>query len=401
MAFLISDLKNDVVSMMHGTTEAKIQGFDNLIDRAARDVLTEVDPAETKRIEQITNAIHTRVFDYSAPSDLKGNKIIDIRPQVNRNLGDNFSQLYSEQFDLQKRTTVFDLFQVEFDTGTKFLRIKKDVGSGKTIHDLNSISGNGTWAVGNDATNLTEDRLQFISGSTSLNFDMDGSTTDGFIENSTFTAIDLSADEDLSSIFLFVFFPDSSAITSVDLRWGSDTTNFWNRTVTAPHFGAFQNGWNLFRFDWNGATKTLSPDASAINLLRVTINYDGVADTDFRVDNIVSRLGTIFEIVYYSKFIFSSSAGVFIERVAADTDIINLDTDSFNLLVYKAAQLAAQQIQGEDASFDVNFFNSEWDRVISKYKQMYKSEVEKPTQSYYKMEPKKYGRRRFIQHSTG
>ena len=380
--YTIGNLKTDLTGIIHGANLDKIQGILPLINRSASEVLLEVDPQETKRYAQIENAIYDQVFDYSVPTDLKGNKIIDIRPQINRDPSDNFTQTYSEQFDIYKEN---NSFQIKFDTGVKTVRISKDLRTGIVLNTMDSITNNGTWAVGNDAENLTVDTLNFIAGSASLKFDLDGLTTDGFIQNSTMTAQDLSTHEDESSLFLFLFLPDASAFTSVDLRWGSDTTNFWNRTVTVPQNGTFLNGWNLVRFDWNGATETGAPNAAAIDTLRVTVNYDGVADTDYRVDSIMSKLGSIFTMVYYSKFIFQNSSGTFIENAASDSDIINLDTEARDLLLYKVAENTAQQLQGEDSGFDSQFFARKYNTLLTRYKSIYKSEVEKPRQPYYRM----------------
>ena len=386
MAYTIAKLKNDLEAIIHGTTVNKITNITELINRGSRDVLLDVDPQRTQRIAQIENAIYDKVYDYAVPADLKGNKIIDIRPQVNRTVGDNFSQTYSEQFDLRK-SIQNNMFQTQWNTNVKTVRISKNVRTGILLNDMNGITTNGTWAVGDDATNLTEDNLNFVSGNASLKFDLDGSTTDGFIQNSTMSAQDLTEHENESGLFLWLFLPDASTFTSVDLRWGSDTTNFWNRTVTTPHNGTFLDGWNLVRFDWNGATETGTPDVTAVDYLRVTINYDGVADTDYRVDNIISKLGSIFEMVYYSKFLFRNSSGTFIEETSADTDEVNLDTESYNLLLYKISELSAQQLQGEDGASDLNYFAQKYRESLKRYKSMYKSEVEKPRQAYYRQRP--------------
>lgn len=379
MAYTIADIKNDLEGILKGQSTSKITNILTLINRSARQVLLDCDPQETKVVGDLE--LFDEVFDYAPPTDLKGNKVIDIRPQVNRKVRENFTQTYSEQFDLRKfRDDV--MFTFEFNSGVKKLRVKKNLTQGTTIDTISGISDNGTWAVGNDATNLTEDNRVFKSDNASLNFDLDGSTTDGFIQNSTLTAVDLSDHEDQSSLFAWGYFPDASAITSADLQWGSSTTAFWNRTVTVPVFGSgFVNGWNQLKFAWNGATKTLSPDSSAINFLRATINYDGVAETDIRVDNVVSTLPELNELHYYSKFIFSNSAGVFQETATDDTDTVNLDTETFNLLLWKISEYAVQQVPDFG---DVKYFAGMYAQTLRRYKAIYKSEIEKPKQQYYR-----------------
>ena len=386
MPYAISELKNDLTAILHGTNLSKVTNVTELINRSARDVLLDVDPQETIRKEQITNAIYDRVYDYPLPSDVKGNKIIDLRPQVNRGVNDNFSQTYSENFDLEKLNNDFT---IEFDQGNKFLRVSKSLTTPVTLHAFESIDGNGTWAVGSDASNLTLDRQTRVAGGASLNFDLDGGPANsGYIENSTMGELDLSIHEDVGSLFLYVYFPDASIITSVNLRWGDSATSYWNRTVTTAHpSNGFQNGWNLLRFDWNGATETglLPADSSVIDYSRITINYDGTAETDIRTDSLTVHLGEIYDVAYYSKFLFRDSSGTWIEDHTADDDNVNLDTESYNLLLYKIAELAAQQIQAEDATFDISYFAQKYALMLNRYKAQYKSQVEKPLQRYYSM----------------
>ena len=105
MSYLISDLKNDISRKLHGNSLSKIEDPLGLIYEAGRTVIDDIDPIMTKRRTQIANALYDQVYDYSAPSDLKGDKIIDIRRQVNRKSGDNFSQTFDESFDLRKSIT--------------------------------------------------------------------------------------------------------------------------------------------------------------------------------------------------------------------------------------------------------------------------------------------------------
>jgi len=383
MPYTVLQAKDDLSGMMKGTTSGKITNVLQLLNRASRDVLGYVDPQETKRKAQIASAVYDEVYDYAAPADLKGNKIIDLRPQTGRESNTNFSQTYGAQFDLNKGLSD-NTVQVAFNQGTKFIRIKKNLTGLIAVNEADSLTANGTWVASNDTANLALDTSKYVSGSGSIQFDMDGSTTTATLTNANMTAIDLSEHEDESSMFMWMDFPDSSLITSVELRWGSDAANYWSQTVTAPHFGAFVNGWNLLRFAWDGATETGTGVSSAVNYLQVNITYDGTADTNLRIDNVTSNKGKIFNVVYYSKYLFTDgTTGAWKEAAEGDTDTVNLDTESYNLWLYRAAELAAQQI--EKVKDDTNYFSSQFRRALSRYKSMYKSEVMHPQNSYYRV----------------
>ena len=387
--FTILNIKDDLKGITHSTSLDKITNFNSVLQRAARNLLSKIDPVETKRISQITNALHDDVYDYSAPADLKGNKVLDIRPQVNRAVSDNMSQRFSKSFDLHKK---LNTFQVRDDGMVKSIRISADLARSISLHDCNGITSNGTWAVGGDATNLTADNLNYISGSSSLNFDLTGSATTGYIENSTMSAVNLTDQQDIGTIFARVYLPDTSIITNWILRWGSTSSAYWSTTVTTPwNRTSWQTGWNILAFNWNGATPTGSPDASGIDYLRLTVTVSAAtAETDIRVDKIASSAGEIWEMEYYSKYLFQTSAGAWKETTNSDTDLVNLDTDALNIFEFECGLAVAQQLQGKDGTFDVQYFKDELygDGRLKiglywKYEQDHPSEFIRPRENYY------------------
>ena len=374
--YTILDVKSDLSGMLKGTTSDKIPGILNVLKRAGRQLMQDIDPDETRRTAEITNAIYDQVYDYPLANDVKGNKVIDIRPYVNRD--SKLNQKNAESFDFDKAR---DTFFVKYDSGIKSVRISIPVTAPRTLDTFSSITDGGTWAATADAENITLDQLNFVSNGSSLNFDLSGASTSGYIEKTYNTTIDMSADEDISALFLYVYFPDSTQITNVDLRWGDSATVYWNRTVTAAQDGAFHNGWNLLRFDWNGVTPTGSPDSSAFKYARITIEYDGVAETDIRVDNLVSTRGRIYEMEYYSKFLYTSSAGVWQEDPLEDSDIVKLDTDSYNIYLNKVAEFACQTVQ--KLRGDVDYFKGEYDTGVTSYVGDRKSEAKKTQEIIY------------------
>ena len=393
----ITSLKSQIISILHGTTSSQIQNFDALINRAARQILLDCDLQETKRYTPITNGVFNSVYDYSVPSDLKGNKIIDLAPQVNRGLSEVWGQLYNQNFDLIKSYTTQNGFTIVFNNATKSIRINSPTLLAPTVvNTTNTIAGNGTWAVTSSASNLLQDDINYQAYGSSLSFDLAASGSSGYIENSTMTAVDLSDMEDQGTFFLWAYLPDGSDFTSVALRVGSSSTAYWTMTATTNQAGsAFEDGWNLLSFAWSGATQTLSPDASVIDYARITFAYNGDAQTAVRVNNLFASLATIINMEYYSKYLFrDASTGAFVENITADTNLINLDTDSFNLLVFKTAEYAAQQQQGVNASaYDGPYFADLYKQTLQRYQSLYKSELQKNQSTYYSMPNRGRGRR--------
>lgn len=390
MSYTVASLKSDVIGTLHNTVSNQITNFNGLIYRAARQVLLDCDPQETKRILPLSTSVFNSVYDYASPTDLKGNRVIDIFPQVNRQLWDQYFQQYNQTFDIWKTWSCKENFTVLFNTAIKTLRLNAPQAPATTLlNAVDAVSDNGTWATGGQASGIVTDNVTFAAnnGSVSFNLSAGSAGSTGYLENSTMTSVNLSSLLNQGTIFLYVYLPTATDFNNIILRWGSSSSNYYQVTATQTQSQTtFQNGWNLIAFPWLGATVVGSPNASAITYLRVTYTYDGNAQTAVRLNEIFASLGMILNIEYYSKYMFRTSAGVFQETVTDDSNLINLDTESYNLLLYQCCLLAVQQQQGLDASFyDGPYFTDLYAKCLARYNQLYRSEVTVPVQSYYTM----------------
>lgn len=383
MAYSVTNLKADLAGILHGTTLNQITNLDGLIYRGARQVLLDVDPQETKRILPLASAIYSNIYDYPIPVDLKGNKVIDIRPQVDRQQSDYYAQSYSRGFDISKES-LNQQFNIDFNGGVKTIRIANNsLVPGVVLNQCDSTTDNGTWTAGGTASNLSVDNVNFVSAGSSLKFDM--TTGTGWLENSTMSAQNISSWLNQANTFLYTYIQTASTLTSVSLRWGSSNADYYEKTATLTQTNtAFADGWNLLSLPWLGASVTGTPDPTAISYLRVSWVSTG-NQTGMHLDNIITQLGTILEIVYYSKYMFKNiSSGAWQETVTDDSNTINLDTESYNLLLYQVAYLAAQQQQGYSATnFDGPYWQKFYADNLTRYRAMYKSEVQKPQQPWY------------------
>ena len=395
MSYSVTNLKSDLSGILHGTRTSQITGLDNLIYRAGRQVLEDIDPQETKRYATLPQ-VFSDVYDYAAPSDLKGNKVIDIFVQANRYPGDMMQQKYNRDFDKDKSFQLSQNFTIKFNSGAKSLRISNPrLNEGVVLSMAESTTGNGTWAASGDASTLTDDNIYFVDGAGSLKFNLATSGSSGVLTNSTLNALDLTDYQNQAYLFLYTYLPTGSDFTSVTLKWGTDASNYWSLAATTTQEGlAFQNGWNLLSYAWASATQTGTPTITDIGYLEVTWAYNGTAQTAVRLNDIRCVNGTIMNIEYYSKFLFrNASTSAWQETILDDSDIINLDTESYNILLAKVAIYAAQQAQGSIAtSFDYPFWTNEYDKSVKRYKEMYKSEIQKPQSTYYQQPKPGYQR---------
>lgn len=386
--YTIQRLKGDLTAALHGTTLNRVQNVNGMIERAASDLLLELDPQETKRTAELASPIYNKVYDYYLPVDLKGTKIIDIRPQANRTLMDRYVQQYSQDFSIGKDYVMNPNFAIKYNSGYKTIRISNNLLiEGICLDNASTITGNGTWILSGDSSNLREDPLNFIDGETSsLEFDIDGTTAS--LTNTLNESMDCSGQDNQSQIFFFTYLPTASAFSTIQIKWGSDSSNYWTQILNSTNVGtSFQDGWNLLSADWKDASRVGTPDNSDIKYIQVTWTFSGAAQTGVRLNSVYSRLGVISEIEYYSKYIFQdSTTGAFQETITDDSNIINLDTESRNLLYLLSGIYMTQQVQGVDAMFfDSNHFDQRYAKDLALYKAQYKSEWQKPRSTYYGM----------------
>lgn len=400
MSYSISTLKADLAATLHGTTLNQIQNLNGLINRAARQLILDVDPQETKRTVPIMNSLFYAVYNYQIPVDTKGDRIINIFPQVGLTYLDAYRQLYNRDFNFSTIQPTTPDFTIQFNEGIKSIRINSPyLNPGTSINPLNTLNTQGTWSITN-ATNLVQDPIYKVDPNASLAFTVGtGAQNPTIYDSIPFPALNITSYVNVGTIFLWVYIPTNSVTcTSVPLRFGSDASDYITGTATMQADGtAFQNGWNQVSYNLNSMTTVGSPNFTAMNYLNIGFTQTTSTQPQvYRVNLCTLRLGYIFNIEYYSKYLFrDATTGAFQETVTSDTNLINLDTESYNLLFYQVGLLAVQQQQGLDASFfDSNFFGQKYSDDLARYKQLYKSEVQKPQTTYYGV--KRSGYRKFF-----
>lgn len=389
MSYSISQANADLSAVLHGTTLSKVQGLNNLHNRTARQLLADIDPIETERKVLTATPLFNQVWDYSCPADLKGNRLIDISPQYQRYPGDVISQTYQQPFDISKNLSLTpSLFTIQYNNAVKTIRIN-DVGlpAGTVIDPCESTTN---WSVGGTASNLTLNNLNFAVGAGALNFNMTAGT--GSISATEAATLDLSAMYNQASLFYYLYLP--AAATSTELRFGSDSSNYYSIVNTIGYDGtALGVGWNLIGGTWLSSTVVGSPVNTAIDYVYVGVTA-ATALTGVGVDNIVSDMGLYRTLRYYSKYLYrDATTGAFQETVTDNSNLINLDTDSYNLYFNLLAFYATQQVQGLDSLFfDSNFFGQEYMKGKTRYTSLNKSQVDKPKTSYYTPNQGGYGK---------
>lgn len=384
MSYNISNLKTDLQQILNSTDLDKISNANSLIQRAARDVILDADPYETLREQQIGSPIYRDAFYYAAPSDIKGDGVVDLYEQTRQS---GVGSIFNLRTSLDARVYDEDnTLAIEKINGTHFLRINKKLEDYLVLDRMLSESN---YTATTNVSNIEKDTTQYVEGASSIKFDIDqvGSSTTATITGAITTA-DFTKYEDEGAVFLWVYMPTASGITSLTLDIGSDSSNYWSDSATTTHSGeSFSDGWNLIRFDLEDATETGTVDVDAVDYYALDISYNGTAQTGLRIDYLMVSLGKIHKIKYYSKYLFKKySDNSWTDTIESDNDTINLDTDSYNLLLYKAASYFIQHQHdfnykpnaSEDDKFEVRYRDT-----LKRYKARYKSERKRQQVVYY------------------
>ena len=340
MSYTYLDYQNAVNDGIHGKITTII-GLRAFLNRAVRRVNSIVDLQSTKRTTSLSPGIYNQVYSYPAPADLKDNAIVDVRRQYDR--VEEFNQTTAEEFD-RRKTHDKSSVAVDDRDGVKVLNIATDLNTDElVINTCDSLTDNGNWVVTGDATNLTADTQRSINGSASLRYDMNSGAILATLEVPDMIAVDLTNYKD-REIFVWQYIPLVTGLTSFTARWGSSASAYWTATATTTADGlAFKVGWNLLKFSWP-ASATGSPTITAVNYFQLRINKTALmaASNEWRTDFIVARAGDVHDIIYYTRYFWTTAAGVYIPDSTADTDLLVADEDDFELLVKSAMDLAGQ-----------------------------------------------------------
>lgn len=357
----IAQLKNDIAGKMRGTSIRQLKDFNSTVFLAANRMLARIDPEETRRISTITTPFFDNIQDYSIASDYK--RMIDIRPQANRaNMEgkSHFTQTTSRQFSERLDS---NSFSIGYNNMVRTLRAQRlPVGNVAQLDTFDSDTSNGLWVAEVDASGLYTENLNFVQGQASLGMNLDGLTGVADIVNTTAAVADLSALRYNDTSFLYIYIPVgySSRFSNFTLRRGSNATNYKQSTATAKIDGTvFTDGWNLLKFNWNTASTVGSPDNTLNTYRRLGINYTaGTAIPGLLVDNWTNALGTVYEMEYYSEYMFrDTTTGAWKSRPTADTDLINVSTSSYDILVNEIMVDVTQEIRtGNVRTQDLNDF---------------------------------------------
>jgi hypothetical protein len=96
----------------------------------------------------------------------------------------------------------------------------------------------------------------------------------------------------------------------------------------------------------------------------------------------MGKYGEIYQIEYYSKYLFTDgTTSAWKETIDNDEDIVNLDTDSYNIFFNKVAEFVCGNIRSLNS--DIDKFSKLYSGAVETYTADNKSQAKKKLTTYY------------------
>lgn len=371
------------------------------VDTAIQNKMANKAPGETKRLEAINDALRDLYSEYDIEAgvrkinqyivmnggkvDLTSSLMTDFkRMKYVRPIGEDtgFQEFAKVDDDVLNIHLANDQrineYSVSYDDGKQYGRFNsRNEQVYKTLHEMNDLTDNGTWAAdttNSDALGLTTGDVVVVDNSDNIQFNVDVSQSANnyaLIECTDMDDVDLDDFENLGKARFRVYIPSITNFTSVELRWGNDSSNYWSNTATTQVDGSsFVAGWNEVEIDWNGATETGTVTESEIDYLAVKMNYTAsyTDQNKFRVERIRMYLPELVELAYYTYYLSQDSSGTFQdEMTATSTDTLLLPKRFKRLIVNMAMRPLFYESEGEAAAQTIarisSFIKSEKTRL--------------------------------------
>lgn len=356
MAFkTVSSLRDSVAGMLAGLDINNVPDLNATFERGFANMLTRCYIPEASGVQNIS--LYGGVTDYAIDTNIYEADIIDIRPQgVSRPIWDFTVKTNQANFDRTKnyfwngtRATM------QYQNGTPIIRIVTQGTTPQTLLDsMNATTG---WTAAGTASNLAQDTSSYWQAPASLRFNL---TTGTGTLTKTISTANLTSYVGVGVAFLAVYIPSITNLTSITLKLGSSSGNYYSVTSTAGFTGAWTVGnWLLVPFDFSTASTTGTPNWASVSYCQVSIVASGT-ETNFRVGQLFISLPTPYQILYQSPAIFlASGSSTPTTTITGNTDQIILNVSPYNIYLHEAALAVLENMAGDEV-------NKMFDRISAK-----------------------------------
>lgn len=340
----VSNLKDSVSGMLQGLNlDNVVTNLYGAFERAARQTCVLLDIPEAQLKSNLT--LYDGVYDYALPSNMFATAITDVRPwAVERDTLDGVRKQNPMDFDMGKGwVPVGYKVSFEFSKGVGVMRVVSSLPTPKL--ELDAMTDDTGWIVdGSVATSLVEDAATYYQTPASLRFQLASGT--GTLTKSI-TSNDLTDYQSVGVVFLAIYVPIVTNLTSITLRLGSSASDYYSVAATTGFLKAFTAGeWMLVAFDLSGATITGSPTITAIDYAQIRIATSG-SIANFRTGSLFISLPSPHQVLYQTSAIFLPSGSTTPSNtITNDADQVQLNDSALTIYEVMCAREVSKQQGG-------------------------------------------------------
>lgn len=342
----VANLRDSVSGILQGLNLNNVTNLYTALERTARQTCVKLKIPEATLRGALT--LYDGVIDYLAPTDMFASAIIDIRPQgQDRSVSEDVSKQPLEQFDREKGYVPLGVkTTVEYNKGTGLLRVV--AGRPMPRIELDPMTDTTGWTAAGTASGLATDQTVYWQAPQSLRFNVTAGVG---------TLIKATPSQDFTSYrgvgvgFLAFRTPSATNLTSIELRIGSDASNYYSVIVTTGFIKAFTAlDWMLASFDLSVATQTGTPVITAMDYTELLVTASGTL-TNFYVGDLWLALPSPYTVIYQTSAIFLPTSGTTpINTITNNNDTVLLNDSAYAIYELECAIEIAQQQGGTLAS---------------------------------------------------
>lgn len=391
MRYNIFNLRTDVARKLSTSAPSASLDFYGAIDEGRRNIKKKINPPEMVRTFTLEDAVYGHVNEYAVPEEMSYDDVIEVKKLETRHgtnvdtLENPMSLVYRKRFNAKDKHfgELRNVMTINYNNGLKTASIHHPTGlqpKEMMIHNMDSLSDTGTFAVAGNIGNLRIDNLNREQGNGSFTFDINNSGTSGSIETMDMQPFKITSFLERGALFQRFFTTLPREITSISLTLYSSATDYYRYTVNGPHNNnSFIQDWNQLKFKIVSALGNPNPDAMIGFKIEITTTGNTVGLC--RLDELIARDGQVYEITFESRYcIINPDTGQWIQRATKGTDEIVFEDDSYGVFVLEVALALQKELysNGGIAKADVSSTEADLESSYSEYKMKHKSEVVEP-----------------------
>ncbi len=368
----------------------------DIIDEAVRISISDIDFRGMIRETPLTPNLMNNQYDYSFPVDIKGQAIIDLRPQNTDSRGEfeTYDLVTQEEFDRRKKRES-GIYTIGNNDLTRVLRISPDIQDTSLVldemEDTNWKSFDSTSVNDSD---VKVDNDDYIHGIGAIRFQTDTTdSTDSVIgvQKTNIPALDLSGYLARGSVFANAKLQTyDTGIHQISLRLGTDSANYYQVNDSSQNdCSSFVQGWNTVRFDLTNKIRTGTPTDTAIKYAALFWSRDTTSvallhlnDTDWGFDNLMLRKGKNYRLSYYSRYAWqdTGTGSQLLENSLNDSSALMVQNDELEVIMTKAAEIASLYLRDYN---DAKYYSAEYQKMKTEYEMNNPSQASTLTVSRY------------------